>query len=350
MTYNDLRSGIADTTFRLVFHHRERRGVFIHEFTCLRQGCGGQGKVYRVCKEKEYSDIKKSLTEALKMITSSAVYRDSQRKEGYDSLREWLPKMLRMEEPVNQFALKVLHEPKDARDPKLAMDRIKREIGVMSKNLHPNLIKLVDSDPDGKWFVSRFYPGGTLAQKPDKYKGDFLSVLKAARPIVEGVARLHKEGYVHRDIKPENIFVGTQNDLILGDFGLIFFKDPEHTRISERYDNVGRSDWMPAWATGMRIEDVKPTFDVFSLGKVLWSMTSGKHILQLWYFDDERFNVERMFPKSANIKWANPLFKKCIVEKEKDCLPNAGVLLAEIDEIITLVENSKKRKWWKMWA
>jgi hypothetical protein len=100
---------------------------------------------------------------------------------------------------------------------------------------------------------------------------------------------------------------------------------------------------MPGWAMGMRIEDIKPTFDVFSLGKILWAMTSGRPILQLWYFDRERFNVEKMFPNAVNIPWANSLFKKCIVEEEKDCLPNAGALLNEVDKTITAIESNADR-------
>jgi serine/threonine protein kinase len=201
----------------------------------------------------------------------------------------------------------------------------------------------VDSDTDDEWFVSKFYPGGTLAKRLDTFKGDFLSVLKNARPIIEAVAKLHEAGSVHRDIKPANVFIGAKNELILGDFGLIFFEDVQHTRVSETYENVGSRDWMPGWDMGMRIEDIKPTFDVFSLGKILWAMTSGRPILQLWYFDRERFNVEKMFPNAANIPWANPLFKKCIVEEEKDCLPNARALLNEVDKTIIAIESNADR-------
>ncbi|MDD5064054.1 MAG: protein kinase family protein [Phycisphaerae bacterium] len=299
---------------------------------------GGQGKVYRVCRKDEYIEVKNSVRKILKAITSNFDYGAQRQLDDHKELCKWLPKMLQMEDPANQFALKVLHKPKDARDPNLAKERIKREIGVMSRNLHSNLLELVNSDPDGEWFVSRFYSGGTLAQKMDEYKGDFLSVLKAIRPIVEGVAKLHKEGYVHRDIKLENIFVGTKNDLVLGDFGLVFFDDPQHTRISEKYQNVGSHDWMPGWAIGMRIEEVKPTFDVFSLGKVLWSMTSGRRLLRLWYFRDDEFNVEKMFPDSPGINLANQLFDKCIVERERNCLPDAGALLKKIDRTIGLIK------------
>jgi serine/threonine protein kinase len=303
---------------------------------------GGQGKVYRVWRQKEASEIQLKVREALRNIGAAVRY-DSQQKQDFEELRKWLPKMLQMEDPANQFALKVLHKTQNARDPKLAKERIKREIAAMRQNLHPNLIELVDSDTDDEWFVSKFYPGGTLAKRLDTFKGDFLSVLKNARPIIEAVAKLHEAGYVHRDIKPANVFIGAKNELILGDFGLIFFEDVQHTRVSETYENVGSRDWMPGWDMGMRIEDIKPTFDVFSLGKILWAMTSGRPILQLWYFDRERFNVEKMFPNAANIPWANPLFKKCIVEEEKDCLPNARALLNEVDKTIIAIESNADR-------
>lgn len=208
----------------------------------------------------------------------------------------------------------------------------------MSENLHSNLIEILDIDPDSTWYVSKFYQNGTLANNKNTFKGNLKKSLKAIRPLVEGVAILHKNGYVHRDIKPQNIFLNSNNDLILGDFGLIHFTDEQHTRFSEIYENVGSRDWMPPWAMGIRIDDIKPSFDVFSLGKLLWSMVSGKSILQLWYFEREMFNVDLLFPESHTIKFANPLFKKCIVENEKDCIPDAMSLLSEIDSILKRIE------------
>ena len=95
---------------------------------------------------------------------------------------------------------------------------------------------------------------------------------------------------------------------------------------------------MPPWAMGIRIEEVKPTFDVFSLGKLLWSMVTGKHILHLWYFDRKKYNVELLFPNARHMRFANQLFKKCIVQEEEDCIPNAGKLLEEIDTTISTIE------------
>ena len=73
---------------------------------------------------------------------------------------------------------------------------------------------------------------------------------------------------------------------------------------------------MPAWAFTKRVEDITPAFDVFSLGKLLWAMVSGRPVLNLWYFDRPEYNLADMFPDSPSIGLANPLLGKCIVEHE----------------------------------
>jgi serine/threonine protein kinase len=204
---------------------------------------------------------------------------------------------------------------------------------------HPNLLDLVEVDTEEKWFVSRYYSKGTLTKNSHEYNGDLQKALNAIRPLVEGVAKLHEAGYVHRDIKPDNIFVSDEDNLILGDFGLVSFGDAEHTRISDTFENVGSRDWMPGWATSMNIENVRPTFDVYSLGKTIWSMISDTPLMRLWYWNDPEFNLKIKFPDIRYMSLANTLFSLCVVEREADCkIENAMQLLEQIDEIIEIME------------
>lgn len=299
---------------------------------------GGQGKVYRVIDKSKYNliTIIKDIYESLHWIKMGP--KDKQANQ-YESLRHNIYKLVQSESTSNHGALKVLHQPGDARDYNLAEKRIKNEIEAMSKLNHPNLIRILDADPDEKWFVSKFYPNKTLADSPNMYVGDFIGTLRAIRPLVEGVSRLHIDKIVHRDIKPKNIFLDENNKLVLGDFGLVFFVDSTHTRISETYENVGTRDFMPGWAYGMKIDQLSFSFDVFSLGKTIWSMVSGKPVLQLWYYDKPQFDVEKMFPTAPGIQLANEFFSKCIVEHEKDCIAYAPTLLDEIDRILRIHDN-----------
>jgi serine/threonine protein kinase len=297
---------------------------------------GGQGSVSEVFDRTRFN-IDDGLLPSLKRGLSGLTTAQQDFNSYFDLFRQTISKLNELENPYNHGALKILHPPGKARDPRLAEQRLEAEIHVMREISHPNLLKLLDADPGGKWFVSQYYPKGTL-YKNRKFVGRPLAALHALRPLVEGVALLHKMPKVHRDIKPQNIFVDAQDNLVLGDFGLIFANFEEQTRISETFENVGSRDWMPPWAMGIRIEEIRPTFDVFSLGKVLWAMLSTSPVLQLWYHQRDAFNLEKMFPGVPAMNSINVLLHKCIVELEEDCLKDASLLLSEMDQLIQQIE------------
>jgi hypothetical protein len=120
-------------------------------------------------------------------------------------------------------------------------------------------------------------------------------------------------------------------------------------RLTVTYENVGSRDWMPGWAMGMRVDEVKPNFDVFSLGKLLWSMISGRPRLRLWYHRKPDFDLAQMFPQNDSIPFVQRILDKTVVEEPENCLAGADRLLGEIDEAINAVGShgripSKQRK------
>ncbi len=292
-------------------------------------GEGGQGKVFRVLDTRQ---VRLNLQAMINSI--QADWSDKAKIDFEKTIRKEIVKIIRADDPVNHGALKILHSPDQARNFEDAEDRLNRELEAMTKIDHPNLLKVVDHDIEEKWFVSKFYPNGTLEAKSKWFTGQVKRTLTAIRPVVEGVATLHKERLVHRDIKPGNIFVDEREQLVLGDFGLVFFGDSERTRLSGTYENVGSTDWMPPWARGRRIEDVKPSFDVFSLGKTIWSMVSGRQFLNLWYHQKDGFNLEILFSDRPEMILLNNLLDNCIVENEEDCLTDADQVLEHIDSLL----------------
>lgn len=302
-------------------------------------GAGGQGKVYLVY-DRNQIDLKNGLIGDLKSALGgvNAFTTVESRRKSLQFIRKVFKDIVDIAELRNHGALKVLHQPEDARDAARAKDRIKNEIRAMSEADHDHLLKILDYDPQSEWYVSKYYKNGSLAQNLSLFAGNIVAAASALRPVVEAVAHLHKNGCVHRDIKPQNIFIGDNRNLVLGDFGLVFFQDQGHSRLSATFENVGSRDWMPGWAYSMRVDEVKPSFDVFSLGKLLWSMVAGRPILPLWYFNEPQFNIAEMFPTSKHTHLLNNLFSACIVEKEKDCLPDANGLLERLDHVITIIE------------
>jgi serine/threonine protein kinase len=300
-------------------------------------GGGGQGVVYRVFDKTIKNNTDPFIINFLNSIKVAHV-NDIQKQ--LDEFFNLLHERLTIQNISFHKAIKVLHKPSEARDADRSLERIRNEIQAMSSIEHPNLIKMIDTDPDSQWFVMDFYKNRTLSEQYERFYGDPLQSLRNIRPLVEGVIKLHENKIVHRDIKPKNIFIGSANQLILGDFGLVFFVDAIHTRISETYENVGSRDWMPAWAMGMKVEDIKPSVDIFCIGKTIWSMISNSSILRLWYHRKPEFNLEGKFPNRSEFILINNLLDKCIVEEEKNCLPTVSDLLNEIDDCTQKIENS----------
>lgn len=232
------------------------------------------------------------------------------------------------------YVLKLLHEP--ARQDTKALARLRREVEILRQLDHPSLLKIIDASVDEGWYVTPYYREGTLADHLHRFAGRPQEALDAFRTLVDGVALLHAMPVpaVHRDIKPENIFVSGSR-LVLGDFGIVYFQDDAKTRITDSYENVGSRDWMPGWAMGMQVEDVRPSFDVFGLGKVLWAMMSGRTKMRLWYFDDDEFNLTRQFPDDERMLWINRLLQGSIRERQAQVWASAHEFLEQIDDIHT---------------
>ena len=154
---------------------------------------------------------------------------------------------------------------------------------------------------------------------------------------MNAVSALHVEKVVHRDIKPDNIFVASDDHLVLADCGLAF-KLENQDRLTLTFENVGTRDFQPPWSYGMRLADVQPAFDVFSLAKVLWAMVSGRPRFPLWYFDRPEHDLRPMYPHEPAIQYVHEILKKCVVEFENQTrLRNAGELLKEVDATIAAV-------------
>lgn len=221
-----------------------------------------------------------------------------------------------------------------------AAQRFKREVEALKSIQHPGILRIIEASVTERWFVTQYHPGGTLANASERYRGDALSALKAFRSIVDAVAHLHEKGYVHRDIKSPNVFIGADGRLVLGDFGIVFFEDQEHTRLTSSFERVGSRDWMAPWAhTGTRVDDVRPSFDVFPLGKLLWVMVAGRKILPPYRTHrSPQHKLEEMFPGRPGMEQINSILDNCIVTEEAECLPSAEPLLTRVDQAIEALE------------
>ncbi len=88
---------------------------------------------------------------------------------------------------------------------------------------------------------------------------------------------------------------------------------------------------MLAWAYDKK-SVINPTFDAFSVGKVIWAMIAGRPACSLWYFRKPENDLTRLFPNQLEMHWINRLLDRCVVEEENQMkILNGEEFLTAID-------------------
>ncbi len=173
-------------------------------------------------------------------------------------------------------AIKMIH--KDLLQGEMGIElrtRFRNEMLATSKLAHPNIVTLFDAgEIDGEpYFVMEFVEGRLLAEYfRDGIRFPLQQAIKIITQVLTGLAYTHKLGVVHRDLKPANIFITTNGNVKIADFGIAKLDSSELTRVGTV---LGSPRYMsPEQCVG---EAVDQRSDLFSAGLLFYELLTGEH-------------------------------------------------------------------------
>ena len=207
---------------------------------------------------------------------------------------------LKLGRPV---ALKFL--PEESASDAVALKRFEHEARAASALNHPNIctIYAVEEHEGTPFIAMELLEGRTLRELIEEQQASaenksrqgqiqLGTLLDIGIQIAEGLDAAHKKGIIHRDIKPANLFVTSQGQVKILDFGLAKLQEseardsrPEPLAESRQPLNpvltltrtgttVGTAAYMSP--EQVRGENLDARTDLFSFGLVLYEMVAGQ--------------------------------------------------------------------------
>jgi len=264
-----------------------------------------------------------------------------------------------------RVALKLLPEYL-ARD-KESLQRFEREARAASALNHPNICTVYEIDEaEGLHFIAiELLEGETLKQRIARSRLPIKEILRIGIEISEALEAAHSAGIVHRDIKPSNVFLTRRGHVKVLDFGVAKRVGSELIEKSSHFSfsltgnfeadltNTGALVGTTAYMSPEQVsgQPVDTRTDLFSLGAVLYEMTTGQMPFPgtdsssvIRAIQQQRpIPVEQINPEARS--GLNSIIDKALQKDRRSRCQRAAELQADLQKLQGHFE--RRGKWWK---
>jgi serine/threonine protein kinase len=163
-------------------------------------------------------------------------------------------------------------------------ERFETEARAVAALSHPSIMSIHELGiADGRPFaVMELLEGQTLRKRIETGALPWRDAVKAGIDVAEGLAAAHTKGVIHRDLKPENVFITTDGQVKILDFGLALHRvnvmDGEGVTGMRTAPGLvlGTFGYMsPEQVLGERVDGRS---DLFAAGCLLYEMLTGRRL------------------------------------------------------------------------
>lgn len=200
-----------------------------------------------------------------------------------------------LEDVQRKVALKII---KLGMDTRRFIARFETERQAMSMFNHPNIARVLDAgatQTGRPYLVMELVHGPDILEYVKKNRLGLQQRLKLFIDVCHAIQHSHQKAIVHRDLKPSNILVTTVEGNPVPkviDFGVakaLHHRLTDRTMFTHFASIIGTPQYMSPEQAEMGESDIDTRSDIFSLGILLYELTTGTTPL-------ERRVVERMNP------------------------------------------------------
>ena len=241
-------------------------------------------------------------------------------------------------ESGKQVALKVL--PPALSDDEKLLQRFEREIGILKRLKHPNIVKYFGggTHQGQRWYAMEYIDGGSLHDILKKRKRlTWDQAIQVGRQLTAALEHAHNAGIIHRDLKPGNLFVTKNGRIKLGDFGIA--RDTEATALTAAGKTVGTYAYMaPEQIHGNA--PISRKTDLYATGCLLYELlvgetpfvTSNPAEMLMMHLNDYPYNLHE---KDVECPLALDQLVERLLQKEQDERPfDALAVNTELEHIL----------------
>lgn len=158
------------------------------------------------------------------------------------------------------------------------IDGFRSEAQMIAGLVHPRIVRVLDFgvEESTPYLVMDYAPNGTLRQRHPRGSRLPLQLVGSYVQQVAGALQYaHDRRLIHRDVKPENMLVGSNNEVLLSDFGIALAAQ------SSRYQTTQNIAGTLAYMAPEQIQaHPRPASDQYALGIVVYEWLVGQRPFQ----------------------------------------------------------------------